>query len=187
MWLSLKQDPFFWCYVHFLSKNLAHAHSTTRTDGHVLVVCPSWSLVLLPMGVKDEGYFLVSRCPVSPTHQPHSASQGKWSAHEKPLRAGSHCGPGRMTTLYNSPTPRRKSTRYKKTPGVPVFMQPNPCTWAQAIIIPAISNQGALRKVMFTLGYNWSLALQELSTARESTWVGPFQTLAVASTEERNG
>lgn len=40
---------------------------------------------------------------------------------------------------------------------------------------------------MFTLGYNWSLALQELSTARESTWVGPFQTLAVASKEERNG
>lgn len=40
---------------------------------------------------------------------------------------------------------------------------------------------------MFTLCYNWSLALQELSTARESTWVGPFQTLAVASKEERNG
>lgn len=151
----------------------------------------SWAFMVsssTPYGSERWGCFLVSQVSCQPNSSTTLSNTGKIVCpSEKPLRASSHYGPGSTTTHMTAQHPKGGQQDIRKPQCIPVSMQSNPCTWAQAIIIPAISNQGALRKVMFTLCYNWSLALQELSTARESTWVGPFQTLAVASKEERNG
>lgn len=162
------------CYVHFLSKTLAH--STTGTGRLVPgSYGPPRSLAPLPVGARAEGYFLGPQVPCQPQAcQPHAASsRGHCLPETPPEPSWRHCGPGSMATQMGVQHPEGSHRERRKPQWAPVSMHLTP-------LCPACSREGHVHPVSLT-GH---LLCKSLLAQPQ---VGPPQTLAAASKAEREG